>query len=237
MIRYLVDVEGGFKIHGAGAVLENIDALFGRLEKYRLYVTYRLAQDQLHEIVSEFRSSAKDAVLMDSQAESLSRTAWTIRETLYAESSGIVAFVISDKRHRVDCLLGNMGELFAPDVFRNMPDIAQSDFSEAGRCIAFGLPTAGAFHILRGTEDVLRTFYCFHVKRDRVRPLLWAPMVEGLKKRKAPPPEVLLSNLDNLRRSFRNPTQHPEKTYDIDEVQDLLGLAIDVVNRMVKIMV
>ena len=43
---------------------------------------------------------------------------------------------------------------------------------------------------------------------------------------------VLLNNLDNIRQSFRNPTQHPEKIYDIQEVQDLWSLCVDVVNRM-----
>lgn len=63
---------------------------------------------------------------------------------------------------------------------------------------------------------------------------MWGPMVTHLKKRKAKPipPATLLNNLDNIRVSFRNPTQHPEKIYDIQEVQDLFGLCVDVVNRM-----
>ncbi|MBI5022232.1 MAG: hypothetical protein HZB59_12415 [Ignavibacteriales bacterium] len=44
----------------------------------------------------------------------------------------------------------------------------------------------------------------------------------------------LLSNLDDIRITFRNPTQHPEKVYDIDEVQDLLGRCIDVVSRIAR---
>ncbi len=59
-------------------------------------------------------------------------------------------------------------------------------------------------------------------------------MVEGLKKRRSSPPVELLNNLDNIRTSFRNPTQHPDKVYDIQEAQDLFGLSIDVVNRMVR---
>lgn len=48
------------------------------------------------------------------------------------------------------------------------------------------------------------------------------------------PQKELLDNLDNIRVSFRNPTQHPEKRYDIDEAQDLFNLCIEVVNRMAK---
>jgi hypothetical protein len=61
-------------------------------------------------------------------------------------------------------------------------------------------------------------------------------MVEHLRKRRATLTRPLLDNLDNIRHSFRNPTQHPDKIYDIQEVQDLFGLCIDAVNRMVKIL-
>ncbi len=63
---------------------------------------------------------------------------------------------------------------------------------------------------------------------------MWGPMIISLRKRKkSRPPDVLLNNLDNIRVSFRNPTQHPEKIYDIQEAQDLFGLCVDVVSRMI----
>lgn len=90
----------------------------------------------------------------------------------------------------------------------SIPKVAQYDFEEAGKCLAFERSTAAAFHILRGTEGVLRSYYCSLVRRkeSRVNPLLWGPMVDSLKKLQKQPPIVLLNNLDNLRFSFRNPT-------------------------------
>ena len=99
--------------------------------------------------------------------------------------------------------------------------------------LAFELPTAAAFHFLRGTEEALRDFYLKSVKRDRIKePRMWGPIVSHLRTRKKPPPALLLDNLDSLRSNFRNPTQHPEKVFDLDEAQDLLALAIDSINRM-----
>jgi hypothetical protein len=46
-------------------------------------------------------------------------------------------------------------------------------------------------------------------------------MIASMRARSKPPPAALLDNLDGLRRNFRNPTQHPEKVYDIHEAQDL----------------
>lgn len=159
----------------------------------------------------------------------------TLEHTFAAEAGGRSAFVVTEKRIDVEKLLSDVSGLLIPAVFDSMPEIAKYDFTEAGKCIAFDRPTAAAFHLLRATESVLREFYCSIVKQNRVRVLLWKPMVEHLKKRRKKPPEELLNHLDHIRNSFRNPTQHPEKIYDIQEVQDLFSLCIDVVNRMVKL--
>ena len=91
---------------------------------------------------------------------------------------------------------------------------------------------------MRGTEAVLRAFYLRLVHRKRVKQLLWGPLVQDLRVRRkfagATEYTVLFANLDNIRLSFRNPTQHPDKIYDTQEVQDLWGLSVDVVNRMAK---
>jgi hypothetical protein len=55
-----------------------------------------------------------------------------------------------------------------------------------------------------------------------------------MRNRGKPPAGPLLNNLDNIREHYRNPTQHPDKVYDINEVQDLFGLCIDAINRMVS---
>ena len=76
--------------------------------------------------------------------------------------------------------------------------------------------------------------YGVFVVRDRLPPerRMWGPLVSQMRQRTRRPPESLLSNLDNIRVSYRNPTQHPDAVYDIHMAQDLFGLCIDVVNQM-----
>lgn len=75
---------------------------------------------------------------------------------------------------------------------------------------------------MRATESVLRDYYRAVVKQKRVDPLLWGPMVEQMRTRKAKrPPTALLDQLDSIRIHFRNPTQHPDAVYDIHEAQTL----------------
>ena len=64
---------------------------------------------------------------------------------------------------------------------------------------------------------------------------MWGPMLQDLKDRKKTKSKTtLINNMDDIRLSFRNPTQHPDKIYDIEEVQDLWGRCIEAVNRMIK---
>jgi hypothetical protein len=214
-------------------VLSNIDGFLTMLEEFGLVVTQRAAGFKLHDLRDRLEDLPEDASLDDNSNE-LRDVMTTLRTTLQAESMGMISFVTTDKRYDVDRLTDKIQVLMAPGVHAALPDIARHDFDEAGKCIAFERPTAAAFHLMRAVEDVLRAYYCAVVKRQRVDPLLWGPMVNQMRKRRQPPPEVLLANLDNLRLSFRNPTQHPEKIYDIEEVQDLFALSIDVVNRMAR---
>jgi hypothetical protein len=59
-------------------------------------------------------------------------------------------------------------------------------------------------------------------------------MISRLRKktRKPKPNKILLDHLDNIRSNFRNPTDHPEMTYGIDEVQDLFSIVTDSLNRI-----
>jgi len=221
-------------VYGTAHILVNIDSFLADLQEFELPVTQRAAYE-LHKLRDELAKSDSDHKITSGEASKLSKIMDDVRNTLFAEAGGNVAFIVTDKRIDVNKLLSDVSALIAPGVFYSLPDVAQYDFIEAGKCIAFELPTAAAFHLLRGTEGVLRHFYCSIVRRSRVG-LLWGPMVEHLRRRKTSPPAPLLDNLDNIRRSFRNPTQHPDKIYDIQEVQDLFGLCIDAINRMITLL-
>jgi hypothetical protein len=185
--------------------------------------------------LGELVEADEDANLTKEQAEKLSSAMRELRNTLEAEIKGFDAYVVTPKRVDVTKLISNVPSLFAPNVFEKLPEIVRYDLVEAGKCIAFERPTAAAFHLTRATESVLRAFYCFHIRRERSA-FMWGPMLQSLRSKKKFTSKknysTLFNNLDNIRFSFRNPTQHPEKIYDIQEVQDLWGLCVDVINRM-----
>jgi hypothetical protein len=235
-IRYLRDVTVGSQIHGQGRVLRNLDDMAKLFEHLGLPVSTRaLGWAGLKTVRAELDGTPDDATLTAEQQKSLNRAMSHLWTTVLAEASGVFAYVVTEKRVSTTTLLDDPESLFAPRAYDRLPAIAQRDFSEGARCIAFELPTAAAFYLMRGTEAVLRDFYCATIKQKRVDPLLWGPMVQHLRQRKSnPPPKSLLDDLDSIRIDFRNPTQHPEAEYDIYEAEDLLGLCVDVVNRTLK---
>jgi hypothetical protein len=234
-VRYLLDVNPGVSLHGDGGVITNLEALFRDLPDLELHVTDRLAYTQgLDRLLEEFKQTEDGATLTAEQHGNLRPAMRTLRATVVAEASGVNAYVVSEKRFPTDKLIKRVGSLFPNGIFKRLPELTRYDFTEAGKCIAFERPTAAAFHTLRGTEGMLRDFYLATVKRNRLKVLNWKPMLDQLAARSQPPPQPLLDHLDHIREHFRNPTQHPETTYDIDEAQDLFSLCVDAATRLVR---
>ena len=128
-----------------------------------MHVTIRSA-NKLFDLREELAKRPKDALLSHEDAEKLNKIMNEIRFTFEAETQGIFAYFVTDKRLDVKKLLEHVNQLFSPKVFEACPETARYDFKEAGLCVAFELPTAAAFHILRGTEDVIRLYYKKYIR-------------------------------------------------------------------------
>jgi hypothetical protein len=161
----------------------------------------------------EFYSSLWRLVLTPEEAEELRSIMNELRPTLDAESEGNIAFIVNDKRIDVNKLLDDVPSLMAPDVFLTLPEVAQYDFIQAGKCIAFELPTSAAFHLLRATEATLRHLYLAVTQKSTSGN--WGTIVQLLRASSEPLPTPLLDNLvisDALSEILLN-TQRKYTTY------------------------
>ncbi|MEE9297192.1 MAG: hypothetical protein V3W34_19810 [Phycisphaerae bacterium] len=216
-------------------ISRHITLLLRILDETGFTVTRRHA-NALESFRDAHLDSPKDAIIDDKAAKKLRKFAQDIDVVLTAEVPGHVAYFVTEMRLRVELLLNQVDGLFRPGVFDQLPEIARNDLADAARCIAFEVPTPAASMLLRGTEGVLRHFYesCVRQPSKRISPLLWGSIVNHLKTvRHKPPSTSLLAELDQLRNYYRNPTQHPDRRYTLDEVQDLWGLCVNVINQMV----
>jgi hypothetical protein len=228
----------GKTIFPEGAILDNIEHCLKCIgETLHLTVTEIAASELRHfrDSLSEIKD--KDSKLTAEQASKLSQICTKLRPTVDAELITRQAYVVTPKRYDTTKLIDDFPALMSPGVFASLSKISKYDLSEAGKCIAFERPTAAAFHLLRATESELRHFYCTLIKTKKVPKLLWGDMVEDLRKRRKIQKYIpLYNNLDSIRIYYRNPTQHPDIIYNIEDVQDLCPLCLEVINRMRKLL-
>lgn len=159
---------------------------------------------------------------------------------LDAELKIKLAYILDEKRFSNEILLDEIHKLFSPNTFFKLPHIAQYDFTESGKCLAFDRYTACAFHALRGTEDVIKLYYQKALGLSDNDKNTWGTYETAIvtaisdKTLNPPPEEQLVINIISLRKYYRNKTQHPQNTYSSDEAQDLFSLCIKTINELIS---
>lgn len=211
-----------------------LSEFFTHLDTLNLRVTAQAAFD-LSDLREQISSMPEDAVVDADLANKVTQACTKLDVTLHSELGLRTAFVVTPGRFSIQHLLEEPSELLGRETLPRLPDIALFDFNAACRALAFGLATAAAFHLMRCLEAMLREYYTTLIKRNRIKELLWSPMIQHLrKKRRSMSPKALLDHMDNIRVNFRNPTQHPDARYELEEAQDLLSVSIDALNRMAR---
>jgi len=119
----------------------------------------------------------------------------------------------------------------AEDAIAVISDQARKDFREAGRCLAFEVPTAAGYHAMRATEDVLRQYYALFMKKTTDK-IDWAVCTQELKKAKANPKVVQV--LDQIRDLHRNPLMHPQEFLSMKEAIGLFDIAKSVIGSLAE---
>jgi len=241
-IRYLAGRVGGDTVFGDKYVYSNLVALRNNLEFLGFAVTRNLYDIILLDIEKKYETLKNDSAdtkslvkLTPSQAVSLKNAILKLEDTMYSEAKTKIIALPVPRRFELEHLLDSPGKILGQGVFERLTDLAQNDLAHACRCIAFECPTAAAFHILRCVEECIRFVYkSYFPRRDELRP--WGVLISELKEkvRKPKPDEILLVHLDHIRKRFRNPTDHPEKIYQIEEAEDLVHISVDIINRCIR---
>jgi hypothetical protein len=207
------------------------DTLIKNLSNAEFAVSVEGAR-KLQKFLETFRSSPdQDRNLTDGEVTNLHEIVDPLEYMVFAESQTKKIYVVSETRFNLNSLMNAPEKMLGKDVFAKLSPIAKLDLSESFKCLVFSRATAGAFHILRGTEAVLKMYYLQNIKRGRERTPMWANMTRALAAKRHKKAS-LLQKLDFIRENYRNPTSHPEAVYTVERLQDLIGLCIDVINEI-----
>lgn len=153
---------------------------------------------------------------------------------LEAEYSSKDLFIVSPKGiYSTSDLIDNAEQMFSKEFQERMPQ-AIRDIKEAGRCIAFEVPTAAAFHIFRAVESVAKDYVLVmrgtgptdKEKRGGIGRFVTILNENGADER-------VTSALSQLAKLHRNPTMHPQMFIEKSEVLGTLGMAQSVIQGMI----
>jgi hypothetical protein len=141
--------------------------------------------------------------------------------------------------YTVEQLRGFSMPILVDSAEKNFSDMAvfiageevKKDIQQAGRCLAFELPTASGIHMMRAFEKVLRRFYKSITGKEAGDKGIWK-LLDELKDR--PGADVKTLNvLDQIRNLHRNPLAH-EVFLTMDEAVDLFDIAKSAIIAMTK---
>jgi hypothetical protein len=158
-------------------------------------------------------------------------------ETVLAnELPGLATYVVSPKGiYATDDLISH-AEMHVPEKCRSiLSPKAAEDIQQAGKCLAFEVATASAFHVWRAVESVMDSYYeALTTKTFSAAGLTrnWGEYIKALVKANAE--KKITSFLDHIREEYRNPISHPDETLDLDEAFGLFGAALSVIGQMLR---
>ncbi|CAH0141437.1 hypothetical protein SRABI05_00305 [Agrobacterium fabrum] len=162
------------------------------------------------------------------------------RTVLEAECHGVDLYSIGQiSIYKTQTLVSNGAKIIPEEYHSEIPNEALAEFDNAGKCLAFDLPTSCGFHALRGLELVMDAYLdAFGVNTKRLRS--WNMYIQAAKKliddEKAsskPSPKVA-AMLDRMRELDRNPLMHPRDTLDTLSADQLYKLCAITVGEIIR---
>ena len=151
---------------------------------------------------------------------------------LNAELSNLDVYAVSSKGiYSIPQLIEHVDHTFDEDVRAILPENAKHDICQAGRCLAFDLPTASGFHIARAVESVLLG-YLEELCPDAVTALNpsqrnLGSYIELAKGNKGE--EKICAVLDQFRKLDRNPLIHPDAVLTMGQALVLFGTSQSII--------
>ncbi|MCJ7514871.1 MAG: hypothetical protein MUO89_02725 [Dehalococcoidia bacterium] len=155
---------------------------------------------------------------------------------LSAELNTLDTFIITQKGIYVTKDLIRQAEKILPEsaLIKLTPEV-QIEVRESGKCLAFDVPTASGFHILRATEAVLYQYYLAVCKpRPKKKLDNWGAYIAALRPVQDPEVAKVVAILQQIKDSDRNLIMHPEVVLTPDEAFTLFETAKSVLMAMAK---
>ena len=225
---YLMGAQKGWPVHGPDHVLDNVSALINLVNELRLPQS-QASLDELRVLMNQMGSEWSKKALGEADARLLVSTVARLRETMHAESDQQLACILADDQFGAQRLLGDVRYLMTPKVYDLLPEAVRRDFTSAGRCIAFEMPDAAAFHLSRAVGELVG-FYQSELSGSgsgRVNDRRWGLETDDLLECLGGAPGDIVQSVGALVRELGRPERTPGASFTIERVRDLFSVAAE----------
>ena len=219
-LRWLIDGTLGFQINVSRAAAEQ---LVGYLNV--------LVPDQAA-AAAPVPTISQDRKVQWWEASGLSRSLTEFETVFAAELPTIATYVVAKKGiYETADLIERSEQAIDEGARAVLSEDCKSDFQQAGKCLAFELPTASGFHTMRATESVVRKYWQL-VKKPvaPTKPPEMAVCINEL--RAAGEDPKLMDVLDHIRDLHRNTLMHPEAFLTMAQALRLFDIAKSAISAM-----
>ncbi|HEV3393479.1 MAG TPA: hypothetical protein VG103_08235 [Chthoniobacterales bacterium] len=190
---------------------------------------------ELEEVSDRRVASNPTAALNVFEASRLRHLASQFETTLAADLRDLEIYFVSPVGiFSTTSLLSKPEDMFF-DKVKDLPEDTLREIQEGGKCLAFALATASAFHFLRALESIIRKYYDV-LSSGAPRPTRGSMGVYLDKLLELPDVDKdLESVLRQIKKLHRDPISHPEVTLTVPEAVSLLGLIQSAISRILDL--
>jgi len=111
-------------------------------------------------------------------------------------------------------------------ILKKISNEIVEEIRQSGRCLAFDVATASAFHIMRATESVIHKYYLQVCKPEPEKKLAnWGLYIAKLSQSQDPRVKEVVALLQQIKDRHRNLIMHPEIVLNPDEAFTLFEIA------------
>ncbi|NGO63370.1 hypothetical protein G6N76_06760 [Rhizobium daejeonense] len=187
----------------------------------------------------QYSSEKMNIELYSYQWNAMLKKLGSFRSVFEAECNDVDVYSVGQIAiYRTRDLVANASKAIPAEFRADMSREALKEFDDAGRCLAFDLPTACGFHALRGTELVMDDYLrAYGVTKKLFTWNEYIKAAEELANGKGinpKPSRKVTAMLDRMRSLDRNPLMHPRDELDAASAGQLFSLTAITVAEMVK---
>jgi hypothetical protein len=158
-------------------------------------------------------------------------------ETVFKNDSPSMSTFSTERKgiYWMEGLIDHADEHLPEPVCKFLPEQGRKDIKAAGRCLAFNIPTATAFHMWRALEVVFGAYF-FSITgktfKDAKVPRNWGKYIEALVHVGAD--RKITENLDHIRAEYRNPVMHPNVNVSPEMAFTLFGIGFSAITQVMQ---